>query len=69
MVTIAIDGHEVDRFVAAATTMSRTFEIPPSNGSHQVGITVSNVVNPRMQHFGEDTRDLGMQLRTIWWQQ
>lgn len=66
-VTVSIDGSAVDRFVATTGSFTRRYTLPPSSNAHEVVFDVSNAVNPARQHHGGDTRDLGMQLRSISW--
>lgn len=68
LVTVSIDGIPREQFTPAAMTIDRAYAIDASPAPHTVTIEVANAVNPRNQHFGDDSRDLGMQLRTIWWQ-
>ena len=65
--TVTIDGRAVDDFVAATGSFTRRYAIAPSAAAHEVVFDVSGAVNPARQHLGGDTRDLGMQLRTISW--
>ena len=64
---VSIDGRVVDDFVASTPTFTRRYDVPPSNAAHEVVFDLSNAVNPAGRHLGGDTRDLGMQLRTISW--
>jgi hypothetical protein len=67
-VIVTIDGAEAGRFIANKAVMSCAYRVPPSAAGHEVVFTVSSVVNPARQHFAADSRDLGMQIRTISWQ-
>ena len=67
LVTVTIDGRVADNFVATAGSFTRRYALPPSSAAHEVVFAVSGAVNPARQHRGGDTRDLGMQLRTISW--
>jgi len=67
LVTVTIDGRVADSFVATTGSFTRRYALPPSNAAHEVVFSVSNAINPARQHHGDDTRDLGMQLRTISW--
>ena len=64
---VSIDGRVVDDFVVSTRTFTRRYDVPPSDAAHEVVFDLSNAVNPARQHLGGDTRDLGMQLRTISW--
>ena len=64
---VSIDGRVVDDFVVSTRAFTRRYDVPPSDAAHEVVFDLSNAVNPARQHLGGDTRDLGMQLRTISW--
>ncbi len=66
-VTVTIDGRAVDNFIATTGSFTRRYAIAPSAAAHEVVFDVSGAINPARQHLGGDTRDLGMQLRTISW--
>jgi len=66
-VTVTIDGRAADNFVATAGSFTRRYTLPPSDAAHEVVFGVSNAINPAREHRGGDTRDLGMQLRSISW--
>jgi hypothetical protein len=65
--TVTIDGRVVDSFVANQASFTKRYNLPPSDAAHEVVFDLSNAVNPARQHLGGDTRDLGLQLRTISW--
>jgi hypothetical protein len=67
VMTVTIDGRVVDSFVANTASFTRRYSVPPSSAAHEVLFDLSNAVNPARRHLGGDTRDLGMQLRTISW--
>lgn len=67
-VVVRIDGEDTDCFAASTAVLTRVCAIAPSPNPHTVEITISHVVNPARQHFRADTRDLGMQVRSMIWQ-
>src|SRR6266511_3893677 len=69
-VTVTIDEHPIDSFVATTGSFARRYAVPPSPAAHEVVFDVSGVVNPLRQHLGGDARSeerrVGKECRSRW---
>ncbi|HYM62718.1 MAG TPA: hypothetical protein VEZ11_17675 [Thermoanaerobaculia bacterium] len=68
MITVTVDDHVIDRFVANKSDMARSYEVP-GNGIQPLTLVLSTdrTVNPARAHLGGDDRDLGLRLSQIEW--
>jgi hypothetical protein len=68
VVTIALDGRVIDRFVPRAADVERTYLVPSRSAtSDELVLSVDHVMNPARLHHGDDSRDLGLQLHRLVW--
>jgi hypothetical protein len=67
-VTVTLNEKVIDRFVATTALIDRKYDVQSGSGSAEVlVIEVDRTVNPARTHRGSDTRDLGLQLRSMLW--
>lgn len=67
-VTVSVDGAVIDRFTVTQPNFRRKYPLQSRAGAlHELMIEVDHVANPRKLHLGDDTRDLGLQLRRMTW--
>ncbi len=67
-VTITLDGVHLDRFRFDNFRMERTYKVLPlRDGGRRLVIETSETVNPKKENLNDDSRDLGLVLRTLSW--
>jgi len=66
--TLRLNGVALDRFVATAKDIDRTYTVPPrADAANELVIETDRIVNPAAAHLRTDTRDLGVRLQGLEW--
>ena len=62
------DGRVIDRFVPQQADVERLYVVDSRSGPpDELVLSVDHVMNLAREHRGADSRDLGMQLHSIFW--
>ncbi|MCU1350585.1 MAG: hypothetical protein JWO56_3615 [Acidobacteria bacterium] len=67
-VTVRLNGVVLDRFVATAKDIERSYTVTPrADAANELVLETDRIVNPAAEHLRADTRDLGVRLQGLEW--